>query len=263
MSAADDIGTAAVAAPGWIKLALESRAPLELAASLATWPLWSSTARGDGHPVLVIPGFIASDLSTRPLRQALRLLGHDVHGWDQGRNLGPKPGVLDAALARIRELHAGQGRKVSLVGWSLGGIYARELAKRAPDIVRCVVTLGTPFAGSPRATNAWRLYSMLNPGQRPRAQADEALRAPPPVPTTSIFSRSDGIVAWQSSVEQAGPMAESIEVEASHVGMGVNPLVLHALADRLALPEGRWRPFERTGLKRFLFRDPQRPEAQS
>ena len=245
-----------VAAPGWLKLALELRAPFEFAAGVAAAPLLLRSPRGDGHPVLVIPGFMAGDGSTRPLRRLLALLGHDVHAWGQGRNLGPRPGVLERGVAHVEQLHGAHGRTVSLVGWSLGGLFARELAKRAPGAVRCVVTLGSPFTGPARATNASRLYDRVNRGQ-PRGPVSRAsLREPPPVPTTSIYSRSDGVVAWQCSIEQLGPMAENIEVEASHLGLGVNPLVMHALADRLAQPEGRWTPFQRTGLRRLLFPAP-------
>lgn len=247
-----------VRAPGWWQVALEARAPFEFAASLAAWPVLVNAVRGDGHPVVVYPGFVATDASTEPLRLLLRTLGHDAHGWGQGRNLSPNPEVLDRALDHVRSLHQRHGRKVSLVGWSLGGLYARELAKGAPEAVRCVVSLGSPFTGPAQASNAWRLFNVIN-RNRPKVQRSRAsLRATPGVPTTSIYSRSDGVVAWQCSVEQVGSMSENIEVEASHVGMGVNPLVMYALADRLAQPEGQWAPFARTGWRKLAFRDPQR-----
>src|ERR1044072_2893079 len=145
--------------PSRTLLLLEGRALPELAAFAATLPLLVSLApRGDGHPVLIFPGLIASDVSTRPLRAYLRSRGYDVHGWGQGRNFGPRPGVERRMRDHIRELRQHSGRKVSLIGWSLGGVYARQLAKLAPDDVRQVITLGSPFNGSPRATNAWRLY---------------------------------------------------------------------------------------------------------
>jgi pimeloyl-ACP methyl ester carboxylesterase len=242
-----------VRAPSLFKLALEARAPLEFAAGLAAFPLLANQRRGDGHPVIVYPGFMASDISTGPLRAWLGWLGYDTYGWEQGRNLNPSPEVFAQARERIRSLHARHGRTISLVGWSLGGLYARELAKLEPDLVRSVVSLGSPFVGSMKATNAYRLFQLLN---RSKAQANiplHDLHVPPPMPTTSIYSRSDGIVAWQCSVQAAGPQAESIEVHASHTGMGVNPLVLHALADRLAQSEGQWKPFERTGLRRVAY----------
>lgn len=244
--------------PGWVRLALEWRAPAEFGASLAALPWLAASPRGDGHPVLVLPGFMASDLSTRPLRRLLRGLGHDAQGWRLGRNLGPRGGVLATLQARVLELADRHGGPVSLVGWSLGGLYARGLAKAVPEAVRAVVTLGTPFAGTPRATNAWRLYRWVNGRDPSVPRGYEDLRTPPPVPTTSIWSRSDGIVAWQCSVERPGPLAENIVVPASHAGLGVNPLALHALADRLAQPAGGWRPFERRGLRRWLYRDPDR-----
>ena len=253
--------SSAVRAPGLARMLLELRAPLEFAASVAAAPWLAIAPRGDGHPVIVYPGFLGSDLSTRPMRRLLRWLGHDAHGWDLGRNLTPSAQVLERAQQRVEEMHAKQGRRVSLVGWSLGGLYARELAKRAPQAVRIVVTLGSPFTGPAQASNAHGLYERLNRG-RPRADVSrESLRVAPPVPTTSIYSRSDGIVAWQCSIEDSGAQLENIEVEASHTGLGVNPTALYALADRLAQPEGQWRPFTRTGLRRWVYPDPQRNAA--
>ncbi len=240
-------------APGWARLLLELRAPFEFAASAAAAPWLANAPRGDGHPVIVYPGFLATDFSTRPMRRLLRWLGHDVRGWSQGRNLRPTAELLDEALSRIRQLHAQTGRKVSLVGWSLGGVYARELAKRAPEAVRAVVTLGSPFGGSGESTRAHGLFNKLNRNRPLVSIPTEELGVAPPVPTTSIYSRSDGIVAWQISVEAQGPSSESIRVPASHLGLGVSPWALYALADRLAQPEGQWRPFQRQGWRRIIF----------
>jgi pimeloyl-ACP methyl ester carboxylesterase len=246
-------------APGLWRLALEWRAAWEYGATLAAQPLLASAPKGDGHPVLVFPGLVATDLSTRPLRQFLQGRGYAVYPWEHGRNLGPREGVLEGCLVRLKQLRKRHRRKVSLIGWSLGGIYARELAKLAPNDVRLVVTLGTPFTGHPKATNAWRLYELVAGHKIGAPEIHAPLRAPPPVPTTSIYSRSDGIVAWQCCVEKEGPLAENIEVEASHFGMGLNPAVLYALADRLAQPAGRWRPFDRSsGMRAWIYRDPRR-----
>jgi hypothetical protein len=114
------------------------------------------------------------------------------------------------------------------------------MAKLVPEDVRCVITLGTPFKGSPRATNAWRVYELAS-GERVDSIEDERFAAPPPVPTTSIFSRTDGVVAWQCSVERETATTENVEVEASHIGLGVNPAAIYAIADRLAQPEGAWK----------------------
>jgi pimeloyl-ACP methyl ester carboxylesterase len=244
-------------------LLLEASAPLEYAASLAAAPWLLNAPRGDGHVVIVYPGFLASDFSTRPLRRLLRMLGHEVHGWGQGRNLGARAATLDQALAQLHTLHAKTSRRVSLVGWSLGGLFAREVAKRAPDAVRLVVSLGSPFTGPRDANRATRTYHRLQRGQAPAPIHHEDLHEPPPCPTTSIFSRTDGIVAWPCSVQAREAQAESIEVRASHLGMGVNPFALYALADRLAQPEGAWQPFDRGGVRRFAYPDPYRTHKET
>ena len=152
---------------------------------------------------------------------------------------------------------------MSLIGWSLGGIYARELAKMHPTLARCVITLGTPFTGHPKATNAWRLYELLSRSKVGDESVMAQIRKPPPVPTTSIYSRSDGIVSWRCSINAPGPLVENIEVPASHVGMGMNPLALYAIADRLAQPIGAWQPFDVARRAPLFFRtgipEPMRP----
>jgi hypothetical protein len=251
----------AIHPPSRTLLLLEGRALWELGAFAASLPILSQAPRGDGHPVLVLPGLIASDLSTRPLRGFLGGQGYKAHGWGLGRNLGPRPGVQSLMLARLRELHRRYDRKVSLVGWSLGGVFARELAKQVPEAVRMVITLGSPFAGHPKATNAWRVFEMVSGESVDDKDSAfvEALRQPPPVPTTAIYSRSDGICAWQTCREQPGPQAESIEVTGSHCGLGHNPAAVYAVAERLAQPEGTWQPFERSGWRAFVYPDPNRP----
>jgi pimeloyl-ACP methyl ester carboxylesterase len=237
-------------------MALEWRAPLEMGVSLAALPILRSAPMGDGHPVLVFPGLAASDISTGPMRRYLKDRNYVTRRWQLGRNFGPGNGVLDGCGKLVHEMRERSGRKVSLIGWSLGGIYARETAKQMPDDVRSVITLGTPFTGDPRATNAWRLYEYLS-GERVSSRYTlDRLSKAPPVPTTSIYSRTDGIVAWQCSVQEPGPQTENIEVEASHFGLGVNPAVLYAVADRLAQPEGEWKPFERSGLRALVYGDP-------
>jgi pimeloyl-ACP methyl ester carboxylesterase len=210
--------------------------------------------RGDGHPVLVLPGFTASDTSTRALRRTLRSWGYFAHGWRLGRNLGPTDEVIDGLDERVASLAERHQQPISLVGWSLGGIYARELAKLHPEQTRCVVTLGTPFSGHPKSTNVWRIYELLARSKVGDPAVMAQIRTPPPVPTTSIYSRSDGIVSWRCSINEPGPLVENIEVPASHVGMGANPLVLYAVADRLAQPIGAWQPFELSGVRRLFFR---------
>jgi pimeloyl-ACP methyl ester carboxylesterase len=239
---------------------LEGRALPELGAFLGALPLLGLAPHGDGHPVLVLPGLVASDVSTRPLRTFLKTRGYAVSGWRQGRNLGLRPGVQHAMVDLVHELNDTHGRKVSLVGWSLGGLYARQLAKMMPKRVRQVITLGSPFASNPKATNAWRVYEMAS-GRRAEDEDPRfggTLSSAPPVPTTAIFSRTDGICAWQGCREQSSNMAESIEVESSHCGMGHHPAAVYAVADRLAQKEGEWAPFDRSGWRSLVYPDPHR-----
>ena len=244
--------------PSRTLLLLEGRAVQELGAFMLLRPWLAAAPRGDGHPVLVFPGLLASDLSTQPLRGFLKQHGYAVHGWKQGRNLGLRPGVEPDMLDRIEELYERHGkRKLSLVGWSLGGIYARQLAKRVPDKVRSVISLGSPFTGSPKATNAWKVYEFAS-GQRVDDRDHHIagpLSDPPPVPTTSIFSRSDGICAWQTCLNEEGPLVENIEVYGSHCGLGHHPAAVYAVADRLAQPEGQWTKFDRSGWKSLVYPD--------
>jgi pimeloyl-ACP methyl ester carboxylesterase len=200
--------------------------------------------RGDGHAVLVLPGLFAGDFTTAPLRRFLRTLCYDARGWKLGINTGPDAALRESLGARLAHLFGRHGRKVSLVGWSLGGIFARELARAHPEQVRLVITLGTPFRDV-SASHAARLVP-IRPGGRSLREAAELrawLRQPLPVPTTSVYSRTDGIVAWRSCLEEEGPLRENVEVSCSHTGMGFHPATFAVIADRLALPEGAWTPY--------------------
>ena len=242
-------------APNPLLLMLEARAPWEYLAMLAAGPWLKQLPVGDGHPVMVFPGLAANDLTTQPLRSFLRERGYTAYEWEQGFNLGPRSGVLEGCSERLKTLARRHGEKVSLIGWSLGGVYAREVAKEHAEHVRCVVTLGSPFAGHPRATNAWRLYEMLNGHEELEDdQAIARLRKAPPVPTTSIYSRTDGVVAWQCSINEDEPHTENIEVHASHMGMGMNPLVMYAVVDRLAQDPDRWQRFDVQGARRWFYK---------
>ena len=234
--------------------------PIRGLVDLAALPLaspWLATApRGDGHGVLVLPGLLATDASTLPLRQFLRLLGYDVRGWGLGRNHGPTELVLDQ-LPRVLEDHAQQsGQAVSLVGWSLGGIFARELARACSGQVRRVITLGSPFA----ATDQWRTHAD-GPYRRlghlhaamDRLPSRWHIARPIGVPSTSVYSRHDGIVSWQGCVEPETALHENVEVRCSHLGFGVDPATLWLIADRLALPAGQQRPFRPPPLMRPLY----------
>ena len=242
--------------PSLWHMALEARAPVELWASVLGLPILHQVPKGDGQPVLVFPGLLAGDSTTLLLRAYLKRLGYVPYGWKQGINAGPRHGVLAGCRERIEEIHAEHGRKVSLIGWSLGGLYAREMAKLMPAMVRQVITLGSPFAGNPQATHAWRLFEYFSGHSVSDPHLLERLRSAPPVPTTSIYSKTDGIVAWQCSVQAPAKQSENIEVNASHFGIGMNPLALFALADRLAQQQDKWQPFSRAGLRGMFFAEP-------
>ncbi|MEL6184949.1 MAG: alpha/beta hydrolase [Myxococcota bacterium] len=242
----------------WLLLA-ESRAFSEYALCVATAPLRLRWPRGDGHPVITLPGLGASDRSMRPMRRLLRHLGYFAHGWKQGLNRG-RPEAEDGLLARVRNLYRRHGQPVSLVGWSMGGLYAREVAKRAPEAVRQVITLASPFTGHPFASNALTAYRWLSRRALEIEPRWFSFREPPPVPTTSIYSRSDGIVHWRCTLNPPHPQAENIRIEASHFGIGHHPLAFFAIADRLAQPAQAWRPFRPQGLTRHLFPEPDRGE---
>ena len=245
--------------PSRALLALEGRAFGELATTWALMPLLAKGPTGDGHPVLVLPGFLASDVSTAPLRSFLERIRYSAYPWRQGRNLGPIGDLEDRLVERLDTLHLRYQKKVSLIGWSLGGVYARLIAHRHPRAVRSVITLGSPF-NHPRANHAWWLFEWFSstPIEGIEAEKLELVRQPPPVPSTAIYTRTDGVTAWQSCVDrvEGGRRTENIEVPGSHCGLGYNPLVLHAVADRLAQPEDRWQPFQRTGVRRLLYPKP-------
>jgi len=243
--------------PATVLLLLEAqRAMFEAATLLPASPLLRRAPRGDGHPVLVLPGFGASDRSTGVLRRYLEGLGYGVHPWTFGRNLGPRGDLPQRLGARLAELQQKGERKVSLVGWSLGGIYAREMARRMPQYVRQVITLGSPFRGGGRPTNVGRIIRALTgANMRERGPAWMAdIAKPPPVPSTAIFSRTDGIAAWRACIEMEAPNTDNIEVIGSHCGLGFNPVVLYAIADRLAQDEDGWSTFDRSGIRRLFYR---------
>lgn len=237
----------------------EGRALFELGAFFMSRPLLAHLPKGDGHAVQVMPGFMATNTSTAPMRSLLKRLGYDANGWDSGRNIKVDNALIRRLENQLERLNDTSGRKVSLIGWSLGGVLARELAKLHPDRVRLVISLGSPISDDRSHTNAARLFELLN-GKEPEAMRGGRFRRldeAPPVPTTSIFTRTDGIVHWRGSVQKpAATPTENIEVLASHCGLGVNPSVMVAIADRLAQPEGMWLPFRPPLVAQWLFPNP-------
>jgi pimeloyl-ACP methyl ester carboxylesterase len=211
----------------------------ELGATLAVAPWLRLAPRGDGDPVLLIPGLFATDASMSVLHAYLHDRGWATYGWEQGLNVG-RWEAFEPLLARFDAIHAAHdGRRVGLVGWSMGGLYARELARARPHAVSLLVQLATPFGPAAGANNNWFLYELAS-GQPVEAAIRDGRATPrPPVPTVSIYSRSDGHVAWANCVERdaaadAGAPLENVEVVSSHQGMRHHPRVLWTVATRLA-----------------------------
>ena len=249
--------------PSLLLMLAEARSLLELNSSLLLSPLLMRAPKGDGHPVLALPGFLASDLSMAPMRRYLKALGYDAHAWNLGRNLGGVASKRGALRDLVQRIYATTGRKVSIVGWSLGGIYARDLGLQLPDMVRSVITLGSPFTSDVTATNATRLYEALSgEGINDNPEIRQAIAGDLPVPATSIYSRTDGIVNWHTSQLRPSSTAENIEVYlASHIGLGVNPAALWAVADRLAQAEGEFRQFDRSGPFAIAYAPPENAQS--
>lgn len=213
----------------------ELGAALDAARLVGAFPRLATAPRGDGHLVVDIPGWKAPEASGLPLRTYLRRLGYDARGWGFGTNTGSTRRDIDRLAARVVELVEERGTPASLVGWSLGGVIAREVARRHPDAVRQVITYGTPVGG-PTYTTVARAYNRGadSDGHRESRRLDDT--DPIRVPLTVLFSRRDGIVAWQACIDHASPSAEHVEISSTHLGMGFDPDVWAIVADRLAAP---------------------------
>lgn len=244
-------------APSLIWTLLEGRALIELGWFYSLSPILKRLPKGDGHPVIVFPGFMAGKLSTRPMRRILRKQGYMTYDWGLGHNIkfnAEREADMHALIERVYEKH---GEKISLVGWSLGGVFAREMAKAFPNHIRQVISLGSPISDPLHSTHVNVLFEAINGQPSPETQERIAnLPHPLPVPSTSVYTKTDGVVHWQGSLQDTAPNAENIEVPASHTGLGVNPLVMYILADRLAQTEAEWQPFDMRGFMRLLFKAP-------
>lgn len=216
----------------WLLLS-EARVGLDLARGL----LSSTRGLPRGHgPVLVIPGYQASDFETALLRRKLGALGYTVYGWGLGRNHGRTGSLLPKLVERVRELHRRHALPVQLVGWSLGGVLARDASREAPDAVATVVTLGSPIAGGPKYTvfaRGYRRQGLDLDLLAQRADAREAGR-PLPCPVTAIYAKKDGIVAWGSCIDAHHPQVRHEETTATHFGMPFHPQTLRLIAQALA-----------------------------
>jgi len=210
------------------------RAAQEFAATMAAMSLLAAAPRGDGHPVLVVRGLSGGNGATSTVRSYLRRLGHSVHSPRAVANGGVHAWAMQRLTGQVEELAGQHGQRVSLVGWSMGGVVVRELARRDPQQIRQVISLGAPLRSGPRVMNR----------ARTTAPKDAPGPAAMPVPSTVIYSRSDGMLDWRRCLQGDGPASENIAVHGSHLGMIHNPAVMHVLADSLAQREGRWSPYQ-------------------
>jgi len=222
------------------------RALFEWSALLPYQLIKKRSQEGDGHPVIVFPGFMASDNSTKPLRAFLDSIGYNSYGWDVGRNYG-NPDTIEELTEMVEYLYRSHLKKVSIIGWSLGGIYARQVAKELPHITRQVITLGSPFSGIDKPNNAVWMYNLITGGKGISQIDPNYLKEIPlsaPVPTTAIYSREDGVVPWQACMEIESHIHQNVRVRGSHFGLGVNPVVLQIIANRLQYTEQNWMKWE-------------------
>jgi len=202
---------------------------------------------GDGHPVLILPGFMSSDLSTIPLRSFIYNAGYKVYGWGEGINYA-RTDYIDLLIDKVERIYQRHDKPITLIGWSLGGIYARQLAKHNPYIIRQVIVMGSPIKGVKEANNAIWMYELLKKSKLVSDTLDPELLKdfplPAPVPTTAIYSKEDGVVPWELCLEDEDDWHQNIQVRGSHLGLGVNPLVLQIVADRLKYDQSNWEYFE-------------------
>jgi pimeloyl-ACP methyl ester carboxylesterase len=224
--------------PPWRKLLREAPAAVRLLLAQLRKPPFADPSAGGGRPVLVLPAFLANDIPTALLRRTLDANGFRAFGWENGLNLGARRDTLERLGKRLDEVIEAAGSPVAVIGWSLGGLYARELAKRRPQDVSLVITLGTPFSVDLRRNNAWKLYELINdhPVDDPPLPVEVDVK--PPVRTIAVWSQRDGIVAPASAQGAAGEVDERIEVRCTHNEMVSDPeplaLIVSLLKTRFA-----------------------------
>ena len=260
---AASIAPPAAKPPNRLYTLLEWRALVELGPLPLSWPWLRSTPKGDGHPVLLLPGFTASDVTLAPLAAFLRSRGYAVETWGFGQNRGFNRKFVAALEQKVRYMHHRAGRKISLIGHSLGGVFAYDLAHQLPECVRSVVSLGSPMRLSRGRVEAPLsvkvLYRLLAHPMGPVAHMAMSrarnLEVPPSMPSVCIYSATDGVVpAHAAVIETSSKQHENLAVPGSHIGLGVNPLVMWIVADRLSQREDHWRPFRPRGAVAGLYK---------
>ncbi len=229
-----------IAPPTPAGLVNEAFVGLEFGRLAFGWPRLLQLPRGNGERVMVLPGFGADDVSTFALRAYLRAMGYTATGWGLGRNDGDVPRLMDRVATRVRELTDRDQAPLRLVGWSLGGYLAREAARDLPDHVTRVVTLGSPVVGGPKYTAVAGLFR-TEPGALDLIEqlVDRRYAVPLVVPVTAIYSKRDGVVAWQACIDERSPAVEHVEVRTTHIGLGFAPEVYEIVARRMAASAGR------------------------
>jgi esterase/lipase len=248
-----------VGAPHVLSSLLEARAFVEMALLPASLPLLMEAPQGDGHPVLLVPGFMAGDATLVALKLFLQSKGYDVHTWGFGRNLGFRSKHANALPQKIRHLHHMTGRKVSLVGWSLGGVFSIYSAQSTKECVRSITTLGSPVSVGASGVNTPNLMKALYRLVSHRLGASAHMMQPKAkamrerhrlaIPTSCLYSLTDGVVPPQEATIDGDPtMHENVRIPGSHIGLGFNGIVMAVVADRLAQPENEWKPFTPSGL---------------
>lgn len=244
--------------PSGLAPLLEVRVILEVLSCFAYLPLLKRLApKGDGHPVITLPPFMSDDKFMNPMRKYLDSLGYESYGWDLGQNTAVDDRKFAKLVETTEKIASDSGRKVSLVGHSLGGIYARLLAHKIPHAVRQVIYLASPFNISDEQSTDLpirRIYEKLNPTETPNDTMRSAVgTGATPMPSTAIYSEGDGFVPWQFCIDEEDAVTENLRVAGSHTGMPFNLAILYAIADRLAQPEDEWRPFEFHGVLNCVY----------
>lgn len=219
--------------PPWRLLLGNASVPRDLIRAKRMLDAIAADYPGDGRPVLLLPGFMASDHRMGLLRDTLEMAGYRAHGWGMGRNFGASADICDRIDARVAEITADCGQKVTLVGWSLGGLFAREYAKYAPRKVRAVVTMGTPFSGDARANRVWPIYQMIAGHSVDNPPFPCVRQDKPPVPTVALWSRRDGVIASGCAAGKAGERDRAIEVDCTHMGFAASPEGIRAVCSVL------------------------------
>jgi hypothetical protein len=244
---------------------MELRFPVEYASFFVMAPILRRVyPRGEPHAILCLPGGLVGDGLTAILRWGLRGHGYDARGWGLGRNLGANEEKLAGMRALVDELYAAYDAKITIIGWSLGGIYGRMLARDRPEKIRQVICTGSPFRMvesdrfAPFARARWDQFVEDHAPEIDLLRVHEHERPPLTVPATSIYSPNDGVAPWQLSIDDTGPTAgnpraENVAVWGTHSGIGANPAAFAVILDRLAQPEDAWRPFKPIPLLRHWY----------